>query len=380
MSVLAWLFLVIMAVALAWITRRRKIPPQKLHGRIDAIVPAYNEEICVIDAIEALLKNPYINRVIAVNDGSTDQTGAILDLLGVKHPRLTIVHQANTGKGGALMNGIGHSTAPYVFLTDADTALHPDGDGLGYMIAEIKAGADAVGGIPLSNLNGAGLLPHVRATTKMAIIIVMRTFQQLIGGAPFLISGACGLFKRSIFDYAQFSDRTKVEDLDLTWTLISKGFKVRQANRCFVYSQEANNLKTEWLRWRRWVAGYGVCMRLHKGMMLSRFGLGTIIPVFLSSFVSIALAVLAVYTACTDHNWQHLQVFLYSWSWLIISLMIGTVSAIHHRKPLLIPLVPAALVYVVMCYAVWVLYGLPALFTGREPVRDKPTRYANVVA
>jgi len=35
---------------------------------------------------------------------------------------------------------------------------------------------------------------------------------------------------------------------------------------------------------------------------------------------------------------------------------------------------------VALAYLIWILHGLKSLFTGREPIRDKPTRYAHVVA
>lgn len=68
-----------------------------------------------------------------------------------------------------------------VFLSDADTYVPPDQDGMGYMLAEIERGADAVGGIPSTALKGAGLLPHIRATVKLPMIVMKRTLQQLPG-------------------------------------------------------------------------------------------------------------------------------------------------------------------------------------------------------
>lgn len=43
-----------------------------------------------------------------------------------------------------------------VFLSDADTYVPPDQDGMGYMLAEIERGADAVGGIPSTALKARG--------------------------------------------------------------------------------------------------------------------------------------------------------------------------------------------------------------------------------
>ena len=373
------IIIMVSLISLVWIIRQRKYPPSQQYGMIDAIVPAFNEEACIIDTVRSLKANPYINKVIVVNDGSTDSTASILDLLAIGCRRVKVIHQKNTGKGGALMNGLSQSDAPYVFLTDADTVLPAEGDGLGYMIAEIERGADAVGGIALSNLDGAGLLPHVRASTKLACILIIRTFQQICGGHPFLISGACGLFKREVLLDVQFSDRTKVEDLDMTWSLIAKGYKIRQASRAFVYSQECNSLKSEWLRWRRWIVGYAVCMRLHSNLLLTRFGLGTMMPVFLSSFVATGLVIYTIVTVSllAIVNTDHLTVYTIMWLGLLFA--IGLASAFHHRKPILLLLVPASVIYVLMSSSVWLIHGLRGLFTGREPQRDKPTRYAHVV-
>ncbi len=354
-------------------------PPSRRLGSVDVIVPAYNEEPCLALTLWPLLHNPYVHKVICVNDGSTDGTAAVLADLGRSYPtKLIVVNQANTGKGGALMNGLSHVTTEQVFLTDADTYVPVD-DGLGYMLAEIERGADAVGGIPSSNLEGAGLLPHIRATVKMPMIILKRTFQQLVGGAPFIISGACGMFRTEVLRKFGFSDRTKVEDLDLTWTLVREGYKVRQANRCVVYPQECNTAHEEWKRWRRWIVGYAVCMRLHKDLLLTRFGLVSIFPMF-------ALVVLGVLTyagswaqVAVQNGPHYIAVVIFPLLWVGVVTVIGAISAYHHRKFVLMPLASLAVLYVLLSYAIWTIHGLKGIITGREPKRDKPTRYGHAV-
>jgi cellulose synthase/poly-beta-1,6-N-acetylglucosamine synthase-like glycosyltransferase len=375
-----FLFFATAIVALSWLLAGIRMKPARRYGSVDAIVPAFNEELCIVGSVRNLLANRYINKVIVVNDGSTDKTAAILDLLKNVHARLVVVHQANTGKGGALMNGVGHSEAPYVFLTDADTLLPAHGHGLGYMIRELELGADAVGGIPSSSLQGAGLLPYIRATVKMPMIVLKRTFQQILGGAPFIISGSCGLFRTDVLRKVPFSDRTKVEDLDLTWSLVAAGYKVRQTNRCVVYSQECNSLKSEWLRWRRWIVGYAVCMRLHPRLLLTRFGLFSIFPMFLVVIVGVVTYGSAVFGTVRAGAYTSIPSIFFPVLWLGIVGVIGAASAIHHRKWVLIPLAPAALLYLMLAYVIWVVHGLKGLVTGHEPQRDKPVRYANVVA
>ena len=251
-----WIFICMSIAMLLWFLSTLRRKPSQKKGCIDAIIPAYNEGPCLAQSLDNLLRNPYFCRVICVNDGSTDNTEAVMAEVKRKWgDRFVAVTQKNTGKGGALMNGLNYATCDQVFLSDADTYVPPDQDGMGYMLAEIERGADAVGGIPSTALKGAGLLPHIRATVKLPMIVMKRTLQQLLGGAPFIISGACGMFRTDVLRKFGFSDRTKVEDLDLTWTLVANGYRIRQANRCIVYPQECNSPREEWRRWRRWGVG-----------------------------------------------------------------------------------------------------------------------------
>lgn len=347
---------------------------------IDAIVPAYNEAPCLRRSLTDLLQNPYIARVICVNDGSTDTTAQVLDALQLEWPgRLLAVHQANTGKGGALMHGLQHVTTAQVFLTDADTRVDPRSAGLGHLLAEIERGADAVGGVPSSCLQGAGFLPHVRASLKLPMIVIKRSFQQWLGGAPFIVSGSCGLFRTSVLRKVGFSDRTRVEDLDMSWSLVAQGYRVRQSIRCVVYPQECSTLVEEWRRWRRWIVGYAVCMRLHRRLLLTRFGLFSILPMILLALLGIAAGLQVGFGAATVHGPAGLVVAVVPLVWIGIVMTLGLVSAVHHRRPWLVPAAAFSVLYVLLAYAVWLIHGLKGLFTGREPARDKPTRYPHVV-
>ncbi|KAG1388408.1 hypothetical protein G6F58_013501 [Rhizopus delemar] len=55
-------------------------------------------------------------------------------------------------------------------------------------------------------------------------------------------------------------------------------------------------------------------------------------------------------------------------------MLLALISAIHHRRAWLVPAAAFSMLYVLLASAIWVMHGLAGLFTGREPVRDKPTR------
>lgn len=375
------LWVLVMALMVLWLWVRGRRPPSRRRGAVDAIVPAYNEGPCLELSLRNLLANPYIGRVICVDDGSTDDTPQIMARLAAEAgSRLVAIRQENTGKGGALMTGLAYTQAAQVFLTDADTLVPADGDDLGYLLAEIERGADAVGGVPSSILHGAGLLPHIRASVKLPMLIIKRSLQQLVGGAPFLISGACGMFRTEVLRRHRFSDRTRVEDLDLTWTLVAHGLRVRHAHQCVVYTQECNSVLDEWRRWRRWVVGYAVCMRLHWRLMFTRFGLFSILPMMgLALAGSIGWAFSGTRAVVAQGGLHGLAWVVFPLLWVAIISVVGAYSAWRHRRLCLLPLSWLAVVYVALAYMVWLVHGLRGLVTGQEPARDKPTRRPHVV-
>jgi cellulose synthase/poly-beta-1,6-N-acetylglucosamine synthase-like glycosyltransferase len=374
------LFFAMVVVTLVFLLARARIRPSTEFQSIDVIVPAFNEEVVIERSLINLLRNPYVRRVICVDDGSTDATSEVVARLMQETARLLLVTKENGGKGSAIMKGLEFVTAKYVFLTDADTYVPFKSRGLGYMLTEIERGADAVGGVPSSDLRGGGLLGYVRASVKLPMIVVKRTFQQLLGGAPFIISGACGLFRADVLREVGLTDRTNVEDLDLTWSLVAAGYKIRQTNRAVVYPQECKTLREEWRRWRRWIMGYAVCMRLHWRLLFSRYGLFSILPMFLVVVLGVGMYGYTWGRAVLVGQAGLLPSLMFPLVWLGVVMILGGISAWHHNKLRLLWMAPLALMYVVLAYAVWLTHGLQGLLTGREYGRDKPTRYARVVA
>ena len=90
----------------------------------------YNEErgaeICVRRVCTALAAIPYPSQLIAVNDGSRDQTAAILDRLAPEFPNLLVVdHQKNAGYGAALRTGIERPRSKASITPSSWTATSP---------------------------------------------------------------------------------------------------------------------------------------------------------------------------------------------------------------------------------------------------------------
>ena len=64
--------------------------------------------------------------VIAVNDGSTDESKQILDRLAATDDRLRVFHQNNKGVSASRNFGLQHATGHYIGFCDADDWMEPD--------------------------------------------------------------------------------------------------------------------------------------------------------------------------------------------------------------------------------------------------------------
>ncbi len=95
--------------------------------RIDVMMPAFEAARTVRTAVESLLAQTHADlRIIAVNDGSTDVTGAILDSMAARDGRVTVLHQDNGGIVGARNAALALATSPYITQLDADDVSEPD--------------------------------------------------------------------------------------------------------------------------------------------------------------------------------------------------------------------------------------------------------------
>lgn len=121
-------------------------------GSLSVFYPAYNDEGSIRQLVEKTLALlPSLTdefEIILVNDGSRDNTAAILDAMARELPNVRVIHHPqNRGYGGALRSGILTATKDWVFYTDGDGQY--DVNELRDLVALVRDDVDVANGYKL---------------------------------------------------------------------------------------------------------------------------------------------------------------------------------------------------------------------------------------
>ena len=98
--------------------------------KVSVIVPVYNNSQYIGNTIDSIINQDFDNyEIIVIDDGSTDDTGSIIDAYAEKDPRIVAIHQENAGvcvtRNNALDWVYANSTSEWIFFIDNDDWMHP---------------------------------------------------------------------------------------------------------------------------------------------------------------------------------------------------------------------------------------------------------------
>jgi len=204
-------------------------------GPVWLLMPTYNEAENIAAIVEAVLRAleevaPDDHRVLIVDDGSPDGTGAIADVLAAEHAAVEVLHRSERqGLGPAYLAGFAHALtggAGYVCQMDADFS-HDPGD-VPRLLAAVRDGADLALGSRYVAGGGVadwGLLRRIvsRAGCWYARVILGLAIHDLTGGFK--------CFRREVLEAIELpSVRSHgyCFQIEMTQRALVRGFEVRE--------------------------------------------------------------------------------------------------------------------------------------------------------
>lgn len=233
-------------------------PPPTLPGNplISILIPCFNEEKNARETISAALAQRYANlEVIAINDGSSDNTAQVLQQLAQEEPRLRVIHlAANQGKAVALKAGAAAARGDLLVCIDGDALL--DRDTAAWLVAPLihYPHVGAVTGNPRIRTRST-LIGRIQVGEFSSIIgLIKRT--QRIYGRVFTVSGVIAAFRRqALADVGYWSPDMITEDIDISWKLQLRHWDIFFEPRALCWILMPETLKGLWKQRLRWAQG-----------------------------------------------------------------------------------------------------------------------------
>ena len=248
--------------ALIFYRKERKQPayqqPKTLphYPLVAVLIPCFNEGDNAEETISHALKLDYPNfEVIAINDGSSDNTAEVLNRLAHQHERLRVVHLAkNQGKAMALQAGSLVTDAEFLLGIDGDALLDPHAATwmMRHFIANPKIAA--VTGNPRIRTRST-LLGRIQVGEFSSIVGMIKRAQRTFGRL-FTVSGVITAFRKSaVHQVGYWSPNMLTEDIDITWKLQRAGWDIQFEPNALVWILMPETFSGLWKQRLRWAMG-----------------------------------------------------------------------------------------------------------------------------
>ena len=234
-----------------------KVPPElKEYPGVALVVPCHNEEQHAQETITQLLLQDYPDfEVIAINDGSKDRTGAILDELAKHDKRLRVIHQTtNQGKAVGLNMAALMTDKEFLVCVDADTLL--DENAVAWMMQHFvnSPRVGAVTGNPRIR-NRSTLLGRVQVGEFSSILGLIKRAQRIFGRI-YTVSGVVSAFRTSaIHEVGYWSPEMLTDDIDASWKLQLAHWDIRFEPKALCWILMPETFAGLWKQRLRWSMG-----------------------------------------------------------------------------------------------------------------------------
>ena len=197
---------------------------------ISVIIPIYNSERFLHDCITSVRQQTFKDiEIICVNDGSTDESAALLEALAQEDERIQVVYQDNGGVTRAREKGLKYSSGEYIYFLDSDDLIH-------YLTLEKL--------INIAKEKNADIVSHrhqnIAENTLIDIVKIDLPNEKItqVAADKAILNKQLSIFlwgklyKRTLFDGFTFPNMSFAEDLYITPILAMK------ANRIFILKEK----------------------------------------------------------------------------------------------------------------------------------------------
>jgi biofilm PGA synthesis N-glycosyltransferase PgaC len=275
---------------------RADIPVREHYPRVAFLVPCYNEEDHIEETLGYLEAQTYPNvEIVAVNDGSSDGTGDVLDHCAQKLSRVRSIQLVrNQGKATALRVAHAATDAEYVIVVDSDVVVEPDVAARMVYRLERNPRVGAVTGNPRIRNRGS-LLTRIQTGEFSSVVGLIKRAESAYGRL-FSVSGCIAAFRHAaVQEVGYWGTDMATEDVDVTWRLQLGGWLVEYEPAAICWVLMPETLGGLWKQRLRWAQGGSEVLLRHCPHMFRTTSLW-MWPIYIEYMLSILWALLITVT------------------------------------------------------------------------------------
>lgn len=208
---------------------------------VSVIVPVYNVALYLDECVESLLRQTYQHlEIIMIDDGSTDESGAMCDHYAASDQRVRTLHQVNAGLASARNAGLDRASGEYVTFVDSDdwvtevyiehllqlaTKFDAEITSCAYFRSQSEAGSPGRAG-SIRCLSSRDALVALTSEYRNQLVIVTSK-----------------LYQRGLFESLRFPSGRLHEDQFLSFRLLDRAHRVvLSSDREYFYRQRSDSI------------------------------------------------------------------------------------------------------------------------------------------
>lgn len=256
--------------------------------KVSVLIPCYNEADTIEETITMMDRLPYPDfEIIAVNDGSKDNTGELLHSLVLRFERLRIIDiKQNRGKANALKVAAHASKAEYLVCVDSDAVL--DDYAIHHLIDNFMFHGERLGAVTGNPRirNRDTLLAKLQILEYASIIGAIKRAQRILGKIM-TVSGVVVAFRKKALLSVNLWDSDMItEDISVSWKLQEKFWDIRYEPKALCWMLVPETIKGIWKQRIRWAQGGQEVLMRHYKIMFS-YKHRRLWPIFIEQFLSV---------------------------------------------------------------------------------------------
>lgn len=330
--------------------------------KVSVIIPAYNAENTLAATLESLENQTYPKEnyeIIVVDDGSTDKTAEIAKSYNVRY-----IYQKNAGPASARNKGVQFANGEIILFTDSDCV--PESNWISELVRPFSDPEVAAA-------KGRYLTKQKERIANFAQLEFEERYRKLLNYKYIdFVDSYSAAFRKSVFlSVGGFDQQFTVannEDVELSYKLVSKGYKMLFVPEAIVYHLHPNNIK-DYLKVKFWRAYYR--MQVYRKYPTKIFR-DTYTPTSLKLQLVFAAIMAILLAFSVIQLLLRSSAIVFSLYCLLFSLFCFFLSALplsfyawRREKALgiITPLLLIARAYVFLC---GIIYGTWAFFLSRE--------------